>query len=234
MISIIIPAYNEEKYLPETIKALKKSIAYSKTKDYEIILVDNNSTDKTRKVAMDFKLKVLDEPKRNISTVRNRGAKEAKFENLVFLDADTIVSTDTISKILEQFNNHFLAGSVKVISFSKRKLVNLYMNGWKLLALLLKMHQGACQFHKKQTFLDNGGFDESIFMGEDVIYFWELKKKKPHIKTIKIKDTQVYPSNRKWDTIPIWQLLIETNPLMVLFFKRRIETWKSWYAKPLR
>lgn len=74
MLSVIIPAYNEESYLPKTLASIKAAISEI---DFpaEIIVVDNESTDETSRIAVDFGAKVISETGHNIATVRNTGAK---------------------------------------------------------------------------------------------------------------------------------------------------------------
>ena len=92
MLSIIIPAYNEEKYLPRLLRCIKEQTY----KDYEIIIADANSTDKTRQIAKKYGCKIA---KGGLPAVgRNNGAKIAKGDILLFLDADA------------KFNKNFLYG----------------------------------------------------------------------------------------------------------------------------
>ena len=85
MLSIVIPTFNEEKFLPHLLKSLKEQTF----KDFEIIVADNNSTDATRSVAINVGAKVVKGglPARG----RNNGAKVARGEWLLFLDADVIL-----------------------------------------------------------------------------------------------------------------------------------------------
>src|SRR5687767_6578001 len=85
MLSIIIPTYNEEEYLP----FLLRSIQAQSYKDYEVIIADASSTDKTRAIAAEFGARVVQGGLPGAG--RNRGAEAAKGENLLFLDADVIL-----------------------------------------------------------------------------------------------------------------------------------------------
>ncbi|NQZ69946.1 MAG: glycosyltransferase, partial [Lentisphaeria bacterium] len=88
--SVIIPAYNEEKLLPDTLASLKEKM--SDVTDYsgEIIVVDNNSTDATAEVAKAAGAIVVFEEHRQIARARNAGGQIAKGRYLIFLDADTL------------------------------------------------------------------------------------------------------------------------------------------------
>ena len=88
--SVIIPAYNEETFLPATLTSLHLAMD-SIPHNGEIIVVDNNSTDNTRQVAEKYGAKVVFEPFRQIAKARNSGAKAAKSIFFIFLDADTVL-----------------------------------------------------------------------------------------------------------------------------------------------
>jgi len=90
--SIIIPAYNEEKYLPLCLDSIH-NLNYPKEK-YEVIVVDNGSTDRTREIAANRGATVLQDRAANVSGLRNYGAREAKGDVLAFLDADCLVTND--------------------------------------------------------------------------------------------------------------------------------------------
>jgi len=95
LVSVVVPAYNEEKYLPVVLKALKNQ-TYP---NYEIVIVDNASEDNTKKVAKKFKTRVIYESKRGMSYARNRGFLEAKGEIIVRTDADSIPQKEWIETI---------------------------------------------------------------------------------------------------------------------------------------
>src|SRR5687767_1303804 len=111
-LSIVIPAYNEEKYLPQTLEALQTALR--SIVDQEIIVVDNASTDATREIAAGFAgVKVVDEPERNIGAARNAGARASTGEAIVFLDADTLVRPGVFEKIIDTLDDpRYLGGSV--------------------------------------------------------------------------------------------------------------------------
>ncbi len=104
MISIIIPAYNEEKALEYT---LPKNIEAIKNADAEIIVVDNNSTDKTSDIAKaHHDVDVVTESKKGTSAARQAGYKAAKGDILVFVDADTYITSEWIEKLQSIFTKN--------------------------------------------------------------------------------------------------------------------------------
>src|SRR5262245_54297804 len=98
-LSVIIPAYNEEKYLSGTLEAA--TVALLSMPDAEVIVVDNQSTDSTREIAESFGATIVDEAVHNIARVRNTGSVAATGEVLVFLDADTTVAPGVFERIIE-------------------------------------------------------------------------------------------------------------------------------------
>ena len=99
--SVIIPAYNEEKFLPKTLDALVLARKELSTFSGECIVVDNQSNDNTALVAKEYGCRVVTESVRQISKVRNTGAKNARGKYFIFLDADTIVPPPTLYQAIE-------------------------------------------------------------------------------------------------------------------------------------
>ncbi len=99
-ISVIIPAYNEEKYLQECLNSLKKQ---KTSLSYEVIVVNNNSKDKTEKIARRNNVKVVNEKRQGVGWARKTGTENAKGEIIVHIDADTRAYPDYLEKIWEHF-----------------------------------------------------------------------------------------------------------------------------------
>jgi len=97
-LSVIIPAYNEELYLPETLTRITKALAVAGWPS-EIVVVDNDSHDRTRAISESFGARIVSEPEHNISRVRNIGAANATGDVLIFIDADTSVPESLFKRI---------------------------------------------------------------------------------------------------------------------------------------
>lgn len=100
-VSVVVPAYNEENYIKNCLDSLMKQ----KVKPDEIILVDNNCTDKTIEIASQYPVRIVKEQRQGIIPARNRGFDEALGEVIVRTDADTILPPDWIKRIKEDFEN---------------------------------------------------------------------------------------------------------------------------------
>ena len=101
MVSVTIPTYNEEKSLPITLEALKNQ-NYPKI---EIIVIDSNSTDKTKKIASKFGTKVINYNGKLLGA-RNKGVEESKGEYILFLDADQVIKKDTIQRAVNLIKDY--------------------------------------------------------------------------------------------------------------------------------
>lgn len=101
-ISVVIPAYNEESYLP----ACLASIRQQTFTDYELIVVDNNSTDKTADIARSMGARVVRETVQGMTPARERGFAEARAPLIARTDADATVSPDWLKRIYDCFHQH--------------------------------------------------------------------------------------------------------------------------------
>jgi hypothetical protein len=239
-VSVIIPAFNEERYLPATLEALRKSCELwtSKTGDtVEIIVVDNSSTDKTAAIVAASGVRLVNEAQRNVACVRNKGARMARGDVFVFLDADTIVPELLITRVCVAFGNSaVLGGAVDTLYRPRRVILRLYLELWRLFARLTHMAQGATQFIRRESFIALNGYDERLFMGEDVDFFWRLKRlaNQRACGVQLIRDLRVIPSTRRFDRWPLWRTLFWTNPLVVAVCQHSPSTWRGWYSNTPR
>jgi glycosyltransferase involved in cell wall biosynthesis len=101
-ISVIIPAYNEEKYIGQCLKSLKKQTIAPD----EVIVIDNNSTDNTASIAREYGARTVKEPKQGMIYARNAGFDAARFPLIARADADAIAPPDWIEKIKSHFANN--------------------------------------------------------------------------------------------------------------------------------
>ena len=234
-VSVVIPAYNEEKYLPRMLEALKNALR--SIADTEIIVVDNECTDATREIAKSLGARIVDENEHNIARVRNTGAKTANGDVIVFIDADTIVRLGVFEKIFEAMSNNKCAGgSVKVeYERASRAWVRLFMLSWLFWARFTKMRQGALQFCRSDIFSALSGYDDTIYVGEDIEFHWRLDKF-AHERggfTAFIEEPKVLTSSRRWDKMGFRMLFIG-HPVTIFLGWRVRSLWKDWYENAIR
>lgn len=169
MLSIVIPTLNEEKLLPQLLNSIKEQ----DFSDYEIIVADAESKDKTREIAKSFGCKIV---KGGLPAKgRNEGAKIAKGDLILFLDADTALPEGSLKKLLKEFRERKLVvASCSLQPFGKNKMIALLFSlffNWPVF-FLQKLHPYAAGFIliKKDLHRKIGGFDEEIKILEDGAY----------------------------------------------------------------
>ena len=235
LISVVVPAFNEEDYLDETLASLNRAKAFLQGEGSlptEIIVVDNDSDDATADVARALGATVIRETQHNVARVRNTGAKLCNGDVLVFVDADTIVPDKLLSRIVEAMSDVTCFGGAVDTDYRPMKVtVKAYLQLWRILGKLTGMAQGATQFCRRDRFLALNGYDETLFMGEDVDFSWRLKRiaKRQNGRVVLVDDLRVIPSTRRFDQWRLWRTLVWTNPLFILLFQRRSTWWHGWY-----
>jgi glycosyltransferase involved in cell wall biosynthesis len=233
--SVVIPAFNEEKLLPATLRAAFEASAGLAC---EIIVTDNQSTDQTARLAQHSGAKVVAESERNIAQVRNTGARSASGEVLIFLDADTTVPAGLFQKILEAMADEKCFGGAVAVEYGEceRKWMRYYLYGWKFWEKFFNMKQGAAQFCRRAAFETLGGYDKSIFVGEDIEFYWRLTKfarrRGGHLSFI--DEPKVKTSPRRLDKISFWKTFVLMNPIYIRLLWRRKSFWEFWYDKTVR
>ncbi|HZH34346.1 MAG TPA: glycosyltransferase [Pyrinomonadaceae bacterium] len=235
--SIIIPAYNEESYLPGALDAINAARKGLET-EFEVIVVDNESLDRTEQIAKDFGAKVILETVHNIGKVRNTGASNAAGDVLIFIDADTLVPESLLQKIAGVMENEKCLGGAVDVAYQEfqRKWMKWYSRGWKFWGKVFNMKQGAAQFCRKSVFLKLGGYDETLYIGEDIEFYWRLTRfaRKTGGYLSFIESPKVLTSSRRFDKMSLWKTLLLTHPFFILLTKRRKAFWKDWYEKAVR
>lgn len=235
LLSIVIPAFNEAAYLGETLASLNRAQALLKREkniQAEIIVVDNDSDDSTADVAQTMGAAVTGERLHNVAVVRNSGVQVSHGDVLVFVDADTIVPETLLVRIAHTMSDANCFGGAVDTDYRPRKItVRVYLQFWRIIGRVLGMAQGATQFCRRDVFFALNGYDETLFMGEDVDFYWRLKQfaTQQDGRVSFIDDLKVGPSARRFDRWPLWRTLFWTNPLLVFLLRRSKTSWKGWY-----
>jgi len=198
MISFIVPAYNEEHELSDTLAAIREA-ASGATQRYEIIVVDDASTDATPEIASRAGAKVIPINRRQIAAARNAGARAAQGEYLFFIDADTRINRAHVTGGIAALESGYAGGSARVamdgfVPFWGRML----LRGFSSVYFGLNLGAGAFLFTTRRNFDVIGGFDEQYFAGEEVYFSLELKK----LGGFKVLREPVVTSGRKLRMYP--------------------------------
>ena len=177
ILSIIIPTYNEEEYLPVLLESIEKQ----SFEDYEIIVADANSTDRTREIAEEHGCIVVDGGLPAVG--RNNGARVAKGEYLLFLDSDLELTDDYIRNALYEFRMERAGIAItQMLPMSQKvedKLYHDFANYFMVRVEKIKPHGAGCYgiIARKELHDECGGFDEDLTFGEDTDYIERLAKK---------------------------------------------------------
>jgi glycosyltransferase involved in cell wall biosynthesis len=199
----VIPAHNEEACLPRTLDVLLAA-AQQVGQPYEVIVVNDGSTDRTGQIARERGVRVLDVQHRQIAATRNAGARAAQGAILFFIDADTQANASAIRAGLEAIERGAVGGGCAFrydgwIPWWARVLLPIGNMG----ARLLKVVGGAFLFCRKSDFEAIGGFCERYFAAEELAFVKALKRR----GTFVIPRETVLTSNRKLRTISLWRAL---------------------------
>jgi glycosyltransferase involved in cell wall biosynthesis len=236
-LSVIVPAYNEEALLPTTLPRIRLSLRAASVES-EVIVVDNASEDSTAEIARDAGARVIFASTRNIAAVRNAGAAAAAGDVVVFIDADTMVPEHLFTAILQALDDAHCYGGAVAVEYDelRRPWMKWYLAGWKFWAALFNFAQGAAQFTRRQVFAAVGGYDESIFMGEDIDFFWRMRRyARRHGGNVKVlREPHVVTSGRRFNKMNLWRVLVLTHPAFIRLTWRKQRWWKEWYEDALR
>ena len=227
-LSFIVPAFNEEVMLGASLHTLTVS-ARGTGVPFELIVVDDASTDATPEIARARGASVLRVDLHRISAVRNVGARAATGDLLVFVDADTLVPAETLQQMLGAVDGGAVGGGARVrldhhgLPWWARAL-SMFLC-W--LVFRLRIAGGCFIYARREAFDAAGGFDERYFASEEIHLGRALKK----IGRFTMLPAAVTSSGRKLRLFPGWQLLRQILRLASggLAALRRREGLEFWY-----
>lgn len=203
MISFIVPAYNEESLIGPTLAAIHAA-ARGSGEPYEVIVVDDGSTDRTAEVARECGARVVRVECRQIAGTRNAGAREAAGEILIFVDADTVIAPPTLRATLAALAAGAVAGGASLrldgqIPWHGRLLLSLVRAGMRI----GRLAAGCYVFCTRAAFDAAGGFDERLYASEEIALSRALAR---HGRVVILRET-VVSSGRKLRTHSGWEIL---------------------------
>lgn len=174
-ISVVVPAFNEEALLPASLAAIRA--AMGAFEDAELIVCDNNSTDRTAEIAREAGARVVFEPVNQIARARNAGAAAASGDWLVFVDADSYPSAPLFREALTAMQSErYLAGGATVALETRDPLVRLWLAAWNTLSRMTRWAAGSFIFCESAAFREIGGFSPELYAGEEIDLFQRLKR----------------------------------------------------------
>jgi glycosyltransferase involved in cell wall biosynthesis len=177
-VSVIVPAFNEERLLPATLSGINASrdAFIDAGWESELIVCDNNSTDRTSELARAAGAKVVFEPINQIARARNSGAAHASGDWLIFVDADSRPTSELfrdVVSVIEQ--GRCLAGGSTVAIEGDHPVATFTARFWNVISRLNRWAAGSFMFCEAATFAEIGGFNQAWYAGEEIDFFKRLK-----------------------------------------------------------
>jgi len=234
--SIIIPAFNEEELLGETISRLREAMA-SVSLVGEIVVADNNSTDRTAEIAKDAGATVVFEPINQISRARNAGARVASGRYFVFVDADTFVSPALLQTALGNLESGKCCGGGANLAVDEGIpfIAKGVIGYWNLVSRIFRFAAGCFVYARRDDYEACGGFSEKFYATEEIWFSIGIRRvaRKHKRKFCIISNPKVFTSDRKlvWFSYgyqSVLLLLVALFPYITRF------KWVCgyWYKRP--
>ena len=173
-LSVIVPAFNEEKLLGATLACIREA-----TRGFgaELIVCDNNSTDRTAEIARESGAKVVFEPVNQISRARNAGAAAAGGDWLVFIDADSFPDRSLFKDLGDAMASGRYVGGGATVRFDEADwLANGAVSVWNLISRTMRWAAGSFVFCRADAFRAIGGFSTELYASEEIDFSRRLKR----------------------------------------------------------
>jgi len=235
--SIIIPAYNEQLWLPNALLSVRNAMDAIQMPG-EVIVVDNNSTDNTASIAWYYGADVVYEPINQISRARNTGAKHSRGKFLIFLDADTLLSEKLLQIAITRLSNDNCCGGGVLVRFNETipPMIRFGVNLWNGFSKTFGIAAGCFIYSLREGFEQIGGFSEKVYASEE---FWFSKKLKAWGKERSmdfrvITDPPVITSARKLQWFSPLELILILLVGAFPFAVRYRSLCSFWYRRPPR
>ena len=225
MLSFVVPAHNESQMIGETVRRLHEAGAAA-GEPYEIVVVDDASTDDTAALAVRAGARVVHADVRHIAAARNIGARAAGGERLMFVDADTWLSGDTALAALRAMRGGAAGGGARVrldgpVPLYARPGVAATFGAIRL----LNMTAGCFMFCTREAFDRIGGFDERLYAAEELAFSRAIKR----VGRLVLVEPAVVTSARKFRTHSFGELtrmvLGSLNVRRALGSRQRLGLW---------
>ncbi len=234
--SIIIPAYDEENFLPDTLASVRRAMLAVPDRTGEIVVTDNDSSDRTSEIAREAGAVVVFEEHRQIARARNVGGQAATGRYLIFLDADTQITPALLAKTLIALDSGKICGGGTIARFDRRRkrIYAFVLWFWTLLSRVFKLACGAYVFCLREGFEAIGGFDERYYAAEELYFSRDLKRWGRRRRLgFAILDEAIVTSGRKLDWYSSRVVLQGLRRIAMHPSARRSrESCGLWYVRP--
>ncbi len=209
--SLIIPAYNEERFLPrllDSVDAAARRYAHGAAA-VEVIVVDNASTDRTAELARERGCRVVPCAKRSIAAARNAGGAAARGEFVGFVDTDTRIHPDTFDAIERALASNRIVGGATGCTLERWSLGLAVTFAVLVPVVWLTGFDVGVVFCRRRDFEATGGYDESLRVAEDVRFLLELRRvgRRQGKRLTRLTHVKAVASTRKFDQHGDWHYL---------------------------
>ena len=176
-LSVVVPAFNEERLLGATLESIKSAArVFDDCGGWELIVCDNNSTDRTAHIARAAGAQVVFEPHNQISRARNRGAAAATGQWLVFVDADSSPGAGLFLDLKAAIEDgSCLAGGSTIAAIGSPGF-RAAIHFWNALSRATRWAAGSFVFCERNAFIELRGFSEELYASEELDLFRRLKR----------------------------------------------------------
>ena len=181
-LSLVVPAFNEERLIAATLEHLHAGIAALERRGWsgELIVCDNNSTDRTAEVARAAGATVVFEPVNQIARARNAGARAASGDWLLFVDADSSPGPQLFEEVLGVVESGKCMGGGCTVMLPGAPLgVRAWVAAWNLTSRTMRWAAGSFLFCEAAAFRAVGGFSEELYAAEEIDFSRRLKARFP-------------------------------------------------------
>jgi glycosyltransferase involved in cell wall biosynthesis len=238
-ISIIVPAFNEEKLMAESLASVNAARAELSLRGVqsELIVCDNNSTDRTSELARAAGAQVVFEPVNQIGRARNRGASVASGDWLLFVDADSRPGAALFGDVVDAVKSgKYVAGGSTLKLDGNSRTAAAVATFWNCVSRSGKMLAGSFIFCEASVFRKAGGFDETLFAAEEL----DLTKRLKHMgraegkKLVILHKHPLVTSSRKlqlyswrehlgflWKTLTSWKASLKSREACGMWYDGR-------------
>jgi glycosyltransferase involved in cell wall biosynthesis len=209
-LSVIIPAFNEEKLISRCLASAQSALQQNTSPDWtsEIIVVDNNSTDRTAELARAGGATVVFEPINQISRARNAGARIAVGDWFLFVDADSYLHPETVAELLRCIRRGRHAGGGCLVGLDDPPVLGiLSVEVWNLISQITTWAAGSFVFCRAAAFRDIGGFSTALFAAEELQFSKDLKcwAKRNRLRCTILRRQRHVSSARKFHLYSGWE-----------------------------
>ena len=236
-VSVVIPAFNEEKLLPATLAAIREAARSFEARGWtwECVVCDNNSTDGTAACARAADATVVFEPVNQIGRARDAGARAASGEWLVFIDADSTPSAALFAAIADRIasGRALGGGSTVELEAGTPRYARFVCGLWNACSRLAGWAAGSCVWVEAAAFREAGGFGTEYYAGEEVFLSRRLKRlaRRSGRRFVILAGTPLLTSSRK---LKLYTITEATRFFLRMLFTagraaKRPENCDIWY-----